>query len=87
MKVFLIAAGLIFFILPAQAWDGTDQDGNQVEIDTGNTVRSGNDIEINQDGETKTFSVDSVQRFGNSVEIDGTDEDGNSSTLTMDGDQ
>ena len=83
----MIAAASAFFTIPAHAWDGTDQDGNQVEIDTGNTVRSGNDIEITKDGETKTFSVDSVQRYGNSVEIEGTDEDGNSSTLTMDGDQ
>ena len=42
------------------AWDGTDDEGNSIEIGSGNLVRSGNDIEVEVNGETKTYEVESV---------------------------
>lgn len=81
---------LIFAVtlVPATAfsWSGTDQDGNSVGIGRGELVRPYRDIEIEVDGETRNFSVDSVRRYGNRVEIEGTDDSGNSMTLDMDGD-
>lgn len=74
--------------LPAHAWDGTDSaTGNNVEIERGQTVRRGRDVEYFDygSGTYKTLDVDSVQRRGGSVEVEGTDNDGNSVTLDMDG--
>lgn len=70
----------------AFAWSGTDQDGNTVEIGRGELVRPGQDIEVEIDGETRNLSVDSIQRHGGRVEVEGTDDNGNSITLDMDSD-
>lgn len=83
--ILTLAVGLIGSTT-ALAWSGTDQNGNSVEIGRGELVRPNRDIEIEIDGETRNFSVDSVQRYGNRVEIEGTDENGNSMTLDMDSD-
>jgi hypothetical protein len=73
------------------AWNGTDSDtGSSVEINGGNTVRAGHDIDVYDDdvGEYRSMSVDSVQRIGNTVEVEVTDNDsGESRTLDMDGDE
>lgn len=79
-----LAAWLI--AAPAFAWSGTDQDGNSAEIGRGELVRPGLDIEVEIDGETRNLSVDSMRRYGGRVEIEGTDDNGNSVTLDMDGD-
>jgi hypothetical protein len=71
---------------PALSWSGTDQDGNSAEIGRGELVRPGLDMEVEIDGETRNLSVDSMRRYGGRVEIEGTDENGNSVTLDMDGD-
>jgi len=58
---------------PGWAWDGFDADtGDAVEIDKGNTVRPGRDIEIYNwnTGEYQDVTVDSIQRRGNSVEVE-----------------
>lgn len=72
----------------AAAWDGTHSEtGNTIEIEKGQTVRSGREIEFFDygTGGYRTMDVDSVRRSGSSVEIEGTDANGNSVTLDMDG--
>lgn len=69
---------LIIMILFAQAeflyaWDGYDYDNdNFVEIEEGNLVRSGNDIEVYSygSGEYHDVTVESITRYGNSVELE-----------------
>jgi len=86
MKLGWLAISALLLATPALAWSGTDQDGNSAEIGRGELVRPGRDIEVEIDGETRNLSVDSMRRYGGRVEIEGTDENGNSVTLDMDGD-
>jgi hypothetical protein len=69
-------------------WEGYDYDsGSYVEIDRGNSVRAGRDIEIYdyKDGEYKDVEVQSVKRYGNNVEVEVYDYDaGEYRTLEMD---
>lgn len=70
------------------AWDGTDTGtGNIVEIEKGQTVRQGQEVEFFDygTGSYRSFDVDSVRRSGSSVEVEGTDSSGNAITLDMDG--
>ncbi|MDE5465432.1 MULTISPECIES: DUF5334 family protein [unclassified Bradyrhizobium] len=73
----------------AFAWDGTHATtGSSIEIERGQLIRSGRTIEVH-DSERgyKEYDVDSVRRYGRSVEIEATDtETGESTTLEMDGD-
>ena len=83
-----VAIGLVLAAtaIPALAWDGTDKNGNAVEIDSGNLVRTGDDIEYYNyaDGEYHDATVDGIARYGNEVVIDVTDDDtGYSHELTM----
>lgn len=83
----LVAILSLILVSPSVAWDGTDQSsGNNVEIERGQTVRPGRDIEYFDYGlgAYKSLSVDSVRRFGSSVEIEGTNESGESVILEMD---
>lgn len=85
-KVFL------FFLLAAAfnafAWDGYDYDkGTYVEIDKGNLVRKGSDIEYydSNAGEYRTGEVQSIERSGSSVEVEVEDsETGETRTFEMD---
>lgn len=73
---------------PASAWDGTDTGtGNIVEIEKGQTVRQGQEVEFFDygTGSYRSVDVDSVRGSGSSVEIEGTDSSGNTVTLEMDG--
>ncbi len=67
----------------ALAWEGEDEDGNSVVIETGNLVRRGREIEYERDGETVTATVDSIRSAGHYVEVEVTDEDGDEHTLEM----
>ena len=85
-----LGALLIAVAVPALAWDGTDENGNSVEIDSGNLVRTGGDIEYYNyaDGNYHEATVDSVYRAGSEVVIDVTDDDtGYSHELTMEDDE
>lgn len=86
MRIIVAVAAGLLFSAPAFAWSGTDQDGRSAEIGRGELVRPGRDIDVEIDGETRSLSVDGVRRFGGRVEIEGTDDNGNSVTLDMDGD-
>ncbi len=73
----------LFLSAQALSWEGTDEDGNSVEIGKGNLVRRGRDIEYERDGETVSATVDSIRSTGRTVEVEVTDEDGESHTLEM----
>jgi len=81
---------IVSLLIPSlsYAWDGYDYEkGSYVEIDKGNLVRSGNDIEVYDysDGEYKTMQVESINSYGSSVELEIYDYDsGEYRTLEMD---
>ncbi len=79
---------LIFITLSLQAWEGYDYDkDNYVDIESGNKVRSGSDIEIYDysSGEYRDVEVESVERYGGSIEVEVYDYDtGEYRTLEMD---
>lgn len=57
----------------ALGWEGTDSDtGGYIEIEKGNLVRSGNEIEIydQNDGCYHDVEVESIDRYGSNVEIE-----------------
>lgn len=77
-----VIAGNVF------AWDGYDYDsGSNIEIDKGNLVRPGREIEIYdyESGEYKDVEVQSMRRSGSGVEVEVYDYDsGEYRTLEMD---
>jgi len=86
------ATALIFTIIvgmtaSASAWEGSNTNtGSSVEIESGQLVRSGETIEVYDSSEGyKTYDVDSITRYGSTVEIEATDSaTGESTTLEMD---
>ncbi|MFD9899697.1 DUF5334 family protein [Mesorhizobium sp. NPDC059054] len=80
---------LLLFPLNAFAWDGVDTStGNSVEIEKGNLVRTGRDIEIYDydAGEYRDVTVEDISRHGSTVEVEVYDnESGEYRTLEMDG--
>ncbi len=69
------------------AWDGYDYStGNYVEIESGNLVRSGRDIEIYDydTGDYHDVEVQSIRSYGSTVEVEVYDYDtGEYRTLEM----
>lgn len=68
---------LLILATPVFAWDGFDYDkGTFIEIDRGNLVREGETIEIFDfnDG-YKEVEVESIDHYGNTVEVDVYDYD------------
>lgn len=87
MKYLLILS--LLFIPNAYAWDGYDDNGHSIEIEQGNLVREGEDIEVYDydDGEYKDITVESITSYGDSVEIEAYDNDsGEYVTYEMDKD-
>ena len=77
MRTLLIALALCI-AAPASAWDGTDTDtGGSVEIEKGNLVRTGRDIQIYDDeaGEYRDVQVENMTTTGSGVEIEVYDYD------------
>ena len=86
-----VVLGLLLCSLavPALAWDGSDENSNSVEIESGNLVRTGDDIEYYNyaDDAYHEATVDSIERDGSEVIIDVTDDDtGYTHELTMEDD-
>jgi pyruvate/2-oxoglutarate/acetoin dehydrogenase E1 component len=85
-----IIVAVLVLILPtlACAWDGYDyQKGAFVEIDKGNLVREGQDIEIFDygTGSYKDVEVQSIQSIGSGAEVEVYDnETGEYRTFDMD---
>lgn len=75
---------------PALSWDGYDADsGASIEIEKGNLVRSGRDIEIYDydAGEYRDVTVESIRDRGSTVEVEVYDHDsGEYRILEMDQD-
>ncbi len=84
----LIALLISLAPFTAIAWDGYDYDkGSYVEIDKGNLVREGQDIEIYDygTGEYKDVEVQSITGSGSGAEVEVYDYDtGEYRTLDMD---
>ena len=60
-KIFVLILTLFIINTPVFSWDGYDYDtGNYIEIEKGNLVRAGNDIEI-YDYSTGTYKDVEVQ--------------------------
>ena len=76
------------FINIAYAWDGYDyESGSYIEINKGNLVRPGRDIEIYDysSGEYKDVEVQSITGYGSSKELEVYDYDtGEYRTFEMD---
>jgi hypothetical protein len=75
-RLILAGSALLGSSAVALGWDGVDTEtGVQVEIEKGNLVRGGRDIEVYdyEAGEYHDVTVDDVNRSGSSVEIEGYD--------------
>jgi len=87
MKILMLLA-ILFVAFPVLAWDGYDYDkGSYVEIDKGNLVREGRDIEIYDygTGEYKDVEVQSITGSGSGAEVEVYDYNtGEYRTLDMD---
>lgn len=60
------------------SWSGYDYDnGSDIEIDKGNLVRSGKDIEYYdyKDSEYRDAQVNNIRSYGNSIEVEVYDYD------------
>ncbi|RWA97334.1 DUF5334 family protein [Mesorhizobium sp.] len=90
IKCIALTIGFILGASDAYAWDGTDTTtGESVEIGKGNLVRTGRDIEIFDSGagEYRDVTVESIRRYGSTVEVEVYDnESGEYRTLEMEGD-
>jgi hypothetical protein len=76
LAMLLAAAFCILAPSTSNAWDGTDSDGNAVEIESGELVRPGLDIDVyHSEKGYGTYSVESIQRYGSTVEIEVYDYD------------
>ena len=72
-KLRAVALFITLSLVPqaALAWDGTDADGNSVEIESGNLVRPGEDIDVyHSERGLGTYSVENVERSGSTVEVE-----------------
>lgn len=73
-NIIIVIIALLFLQTEmSYAWDGYNyDDGNFVEIEKGNRVRSGSDIEVYNygSGEYHDVTVESITRYGNSVELE-----------------
>jgi len=87
MKTFLAIVFLLSAV-PSFAWDGYDYEkGSYVEIEKGNLVRPGEEIEIYDygDGEYKNVEVESITGSGSGAEVEVYDHEiGEYRTLDMD---
>lgn len=88
MKKILVILASLIFVFPAMAWEGFDYSkGGAVEIEQGNLVREGEDIEIfdYNAGEYRNVEVQDVNRYSGSTEVEVYDyETGEYRTLEMD---
>lgn len=73
MKTLVVATACVLMPLSALAWDGYNyEDGTYIEIEKGNLVRSGNEIELYDynTGTYKEVEVESVDNYGSFTEVE-----------------
>lgn len=80
MRLLLIPALTAAFLLPStsNAWNGYDSEaGSNIEIESGNLVRQGETIDFydHESGDYKSADVESITRFGSTVEVEVYDYD------------
>ena len=84
----ILTIALLVVATTSHAWDGYDYDkGSYIEIENGNLVRPGEEIEYYDysSGEYKYGDVESIHSYGSSVEIEVYDSDtGEYRTFEMD---
>ena len=89
MKMLTLMLALSFPLL-SYAWDGYDSEtGAAVEVEKGNLVREGSEIEYydHDAGGYKNVEVQNIQRSGSEVEVEVYDyEEGEYRTLIMEDD-
>lgn len=74
----LIFISMLALSAPSFAWDGYDSDsGNSIQIEQGNLVRPGETIEFydGAEGEYRSGDVESINRYGSSVEVEVYDQE------------
>jgi hypothetical protein len=74
----LALAGLLLSSSVSVGWDGIEvETGNSVEIESGNLVRTGKDIEVYDAtaGKYRSVTVESIDRSGGTVEVEVYDHD------------
>lgn len=90
MRNLIIIFSILALTSPAAAWDGYDyESGNYVEIEKGQLVRPGREIEYfdYDKGEFRYGDVESIRDSGSSVEVEVYDqESGEYRTLEMEND-
>jgi hypothetical protein len=87
MRVLIIVV-IIMFPISVYSWDGVESEtGDTIEIESGNLVREGEDIEVYDysTGGYRDVEVESIQEYGGVVEVEVYDyETGETTTLEMD---
>lgn len=78
---------IAFASAPALSWEGVElESGNSIEIEEGNLVRTGETIDYFDwdEDEYRTVTIDDISRYGDTVEIEATDDEtGETVTLEM----
>lgn len=73
LRLLIVVSTILILSGQAYGWDGTENEtGNSVEIEKGNLVREGLDIELYDSG-TGTYrdmTVERIERSGGGVEIE-----------------
>jgi hypothetical protein len=78
MQRLLVWGLLAFAVQVGHAWDGYDlESGSDVEIESGNLVRPGREVEYfdHGAGEYRYGDVESIRRYGSTVEVEIYDHD------------
>ena len=87
-KVIIFLSAMIFMPTISLAWDGYDYEtGNYIEIDKGNLVREGEEIEYYdyESGEYRSGEVQDIESSGSGAEVEVYDYDsGEYRTFDMD---
>lgn len=73
LKNIFAACAMFFFIVPVYSWSGYDwETSSYVDIEKGNTVRRGREVEVYDwgEGEYKTYEVERVRSLGHQTEVE-----------------
>ncbi len=78
MRVAICVVAALMSVAAAHAWDGYDyQSGTYVEIEKGQLVRPGREVEYYDygKGQYRYGDVESIRRYGSSVEVEVYDQE------------